>query len=57
MFSVEMRNRMSGTMIRDVIEYEVGFGVLGHLAQKVFIRSSLQRTFEYRQKMLERLLA
>jgi ligand-binding SRPBCC domain-containing protein len=57
MFSVEMRNGMSGTVIRDVIEHEVGFGVLGHLAHKVFIRPSLQSTFEYRQRMLETLLA
>jgi hypothetical protein len=43
-------------MVRDVIEYDPGFGVLGDLAQKLFIAPTLQRTFVYRQKMLEKLL-
>jgi hypothetical protein len=43
-------------MVRDVIEYDVGFGVLGDLAQKLFVVRSLKQTFEYRQKMLEKLL-
>lgn len=55
-FSVETRNSTSGTIVRDVIEYDAGFGVLGNLAQKVFIAPSLEQTFEYRQKMLEKLL-
>jgi ligand-binding SRPBCC domain-containing protein len=55
-FFTEMRNRVSGTMVRDVIEYEPGFAALGELAQKLFIAPSLQRTFEYRQNMLEKLL-
>jgi ligand-binding SRPBCC domain-containing protein len=55
-FSVETRNGTSGTIVRDVIEYDAGFGVLGQLAQRLFIASSLKQTFEYRQKMLEKLL-
>ena len=43
-------------MVRDVIEYDAGLGVLGDLAQKLFIRPSLSQTFAYRQKMLEKLL-
>jgi ligand-binding SRPBCC domain-containing protein len=50
------RNQVKGTVIRDVIEYDVGLGWLGRLAQKVFIGRQLQRTFEYRQKALEKLL-
>ena len=42
-------------MVRDVIEYDVGFGWLGNLAQKLFVSRQLQRTFEYRQKALEKL--
>jgi ligand-binding SRPBCC domain-containing protein len=56
-FSVETRSGTSGTTVRDVIEYDTGFGLLGHLAQKLFIAPGLKRTFEYRQKMLEKLLA
>jgi hypothetical protein len=43
--------------VRDLIEYDIGFGVLGDLAQKLFIAPSLQQTFEYRQKTLEKLLS
>jgi ligand-binding SRPBCC domain-containing protein len=56
-FSVEMRSGTSGTIVRDVIEYDAGFGVLGDLAHKFFIERQLRRTFRYRQKKLEKLLA
>jgi ligand-binding SRPBCC domain-containing protein len=52
----ETRNEVRGTVVRDVIEYDVGFGWLGELVQKLFINRQLQRTFEYRQKALEKLL-
>jgi ligand-binding SRPBCC domain-containing protein len=55
-FSVERRNGVSGTIVRDVIEYDPGFGVLGNLADKFFIAPRLKQTFEYRQTMLEKLL-
>lgn len=56
-FSAETRNGASGTMVRDVIEYDAGFGVLGNLARKLFIERQLRRTFRYRQQKLEKLLA
>jgi ligand-binding SRPBCC domain-containing protein len=52
----ETRSRVKGTVLRDVIEYEVGFGWLGDLAQRLFIGRQLERTFEYRQRALEKLL-
>lgn len=55
-FLVETRNGSNGTTIRDVIEYDPGLGVLGNLAQKLFIAPALKQTFEYRQKMLKKLL-
>jgi len=55
-FSVETRNGVSGTTVRDVIEYDPGSGALGDLAQRLLIAPSLKQTFEYRQKMLEKLL-
>jgi ligand-binding SRPBCC domain-containing protein len=55
-FSRETRNGVTGTTVRDVIEYDAGFGALGELAQKLFIAPSFQRTFEYRQRMLQKLL-
>jgi hypothetical protein len=39
-----------------VIEYDVGFGWLGQLAQKLFISRQLLQSFEYRQHALEKLL-
>jgi ligand-binding SRPBCC domain-containing protein len=55
-FSAETRDGRRGTLVRDVIEYDPGFGVIGKLAQKLFIGPRLKRTFEYRQKTLEKLL-
>jgi ligand-binding SRPBCC domain-containing protein len=55
-FSAEMRGRRTGTTVRDVIEYDPGFGVLGKVAQQLFIAPSLRQTFEYRQGILEKLL-
>ena len=52
----EMRNQVKGTVIRDVIEYDLGFGWFGKLAQKFFVSHQLRRTFEYRQRALEKLL-
>jgi ligand-binding SRPBCC domain-containing protein len=54
--TAEVRGQATGTVVRDVIHYEVGFGWLGTLAQQLFIRRQLQRTFEYRQQALEKLL-
>jgi ligand-binding SRPBCC domain-containing protein len=56
-FSAETRNGLYGTIVRDVIEYDPGFGMAGNLAQKLFIAPTLDRTFEYRQKTLKKLLA
>ena len=52
----ETREQVNGTVVRDVIDYEVGFGWLGNLADKLFISRRLQHTFEYRQQALEKLL-
>jgi ligand-binding SRPBCC domain-containing protein len=55
--SEETRDGVCGTIVRDAIEYDPGFGVAGNLAQKIFIARTLNRTFEYRQRTLEKLLA
>jgi ligand-binding SRPBCC domain-containing protein len=54
--SAELREGASGTVVRDLIEYDPGFGPLGEVAQRLFIAPGLKQTFEYRQKMLEKLL-
>lgn len=55
-FSAESRASISGTVIRDVITYDVGFDTLGRLADRLFVRRRLQQTFAYRQQALEKLL-
>jgi len=55
-FRPEVRDGTAGTLVRDVIEYEVGFGKLGDLAQRLFVAPQLRRTFQYRQRALAKLL-
>lgn len=51
-FRGEEREGLKGTMVRDVIEYEVGFGVLGRLANFLFVERQLRGVFANRQKVL-----
>jgi ligand-binding SRPBCC domain-containing protein len=37
-----------GTEMRDVVDYEIPFGPLGVVAHRLFVRSSLDRIFDYR---------
>lgn len=53
----ETRNGVSGTLVRDVIEYEVGFGPLGAIANNLFVARQMRRTFAHRQQILPRLLS
>jgi len=55
-FDAEMRNGVNGTVVRDRIEYDVGLGLLGVAAQKIFVRCQMARTFGHRQAALEKLL-
>jgi ligand-binding SRPBCC domain-containing protein len=55
-FSAENRGGQTGAAIRDVIEYQVGFGALGEIADKFLVRRQLADMFSYRQKAVEKLL-
>jgi ligand-binding SRPBCC domain-containing protein len=55
-FAAQSRDGVNGTLVRDQVDYEVGFGCLGGLVQRVFVGPPLRRTFEYRQKALLHLL-
>lgn len=52
----EVRDGIAGTSVRDQIEYEIGFGFIGALAQTLFVREQMKTMFAYRQSVLERLL-
>ncbi len=56
-FLPETHQGVHGTLVRDVIEYEVGFGPLGALANSLFVARQMRRTFAARQKILPKLLA
>jgi len=56
-FLPEHRNGCDGTLVRDVIEYEVGFGPLGALANSLFIDRQMRQIFAHRQKVLFELLS
>lgn len=55
-FSRQIRNGVEGTLVRDVIEYDPGFGPLGSVANRLFIAPQIRRTFAYRQTRLEDLV-
>lgn len=55
-FATEERGGISGTMVRDRIEYEIGFEPLGGLINSLFIVPQMRRTFAYRRREVERLL-
>jgi len=54
-FVSEARADVAGTLVRDVIDYEVGFGFLGAIGNG-FIRRQMENTFAQRQKTLPQLL-
>jgi len=56
-FLADTRNGVAGTLVRDVIDYEVGFGFIGAIANALFIRRQMQATFAQRQQTLPKLLA
>jgi ligand-binding SRPBCC domain-containing protein len=44
-----------GTLIRDVVEYEVGIGVIGLMLEKLFFQRMMRTMFEYRKKALQKI--
>jgi ligand-binding SRPBCC domain-containing protein len=55
-FLRDRRNGADGTIVRDNIEYDPGFGLLGSVANSLFIAPQMRRTFEHRQKTLEEII-
>lgn len=56
-FRTETRQDIAGTLVRDVIDYEVGFGFVGAIANALLVLRQIQRTFAQRQHTLPRLLS
>lgn len=55
-FSAEERDGIRGTIVRDRIEYEIGFGLAGRFAQPLFVGPQMARAFCHRQTALAALL-
>jgi ligand-binding SRPBCC domain-containing protein len=51
-FQSEVRNGTEGTIVRDEVEYELPFGILGRIADWLFIERMMRRTFAARQSQL-----
>jgi ligand-binding SRPBCC domain-containing protein len=56
-FARETREGIDGTLVGDVVNYEVGFGFIGQIANRLFIARQMQDTFAQRQQALPRLLS
>lgn len=56
-FRAEIREGMTGTLVCDVIDYEIGLGFLGAIANALFVRRAMKRTFRERQQTLPQFLA
>jgi ligand-binding SRPBCC domain-containing protein len=55
-FISDVRDGVGGTLVRDRIEYEIGFEPAGRLINALFIAPQMRRIFAYRQQATERLL-
>jgi len=56
-FDRAVRDKINGTLVRDVIDYEVGFGFIGSIINDLFVRRQMQQTFAQRQLLLPTLLS
>jgi ligand-binding SRPBCC domain-containing protein len=55
-FIAQTQHAVEGTLVRDTVDYEVGFGVLGRIANQLFVTRQMRQTFLARQRVLESLL-
>lgn len=52
----EFQAHLHGTVVRDLVSYELPLGRVGALAHWLFVRRDLERVFTYRQAQVRRLL-
>ena len=52
----QTRDGMPGTLLRDHVVYELPFGILGDLADRLFVRRQMDSIFRYRQERTSELL-
>ncbi|BCW99214.1 MAG: hypothetical protein KatS3mg024_2041 [Armatimonadota bacterium] len=45
------------TLMRDRVEYQIGFGVLGEIARRLFVDRQLRQIWDYREQRLAEILS
>jgi len=55
-FERQIREVVDGTVVRDIVEYELPLGILGRIADWTVVRRLMSRTFKSRQRALLPLL-
>ncbi len=56
-FAEEMSEEITGTRLRDRIEYEIGYGVAGEIIQRLLAGPQMVHIFKHRNRALEDLLS
>lgn len=51
----EFISNEDGVLMKDTVDYELPFGVLGSLAHQLFVRKKLVQIFDYRNTILEQM--
>lgn len=46
-----------GTLMRDRVEYQIGYGILGEIARRLFVARQLRQIWDYREKRLAEILS
>lgn len=52
----EVRNSVPGTVVKDEVELDIGYGWAGRGIEKLFVSAQMRQTFQHRQKILPKLL-
>ena len=55
-FQAENRNGTAGTLIRDRVGFEIGYGRAGKAVERYFVLPTLQKSFAHRRSQVERAL-
>lgn len=55
-FAAVERGGVAGTLVRDLVRYALGPGVLGALLHRLFARKAIAEMFAYRQRALEKIV-
>jgi ligand-binding SRPBCC domain-containing protein len=53
----EVSEGVVGTVVKDEVELDVGYGWAGKVIEKLFVSAQMRQTFQHRQRILPKLLA